>query len=162
MNIPKGVQFIFIFIPVIIIVGILLYRYLSKDKDVQSFSSEQQENVFEYGDTIVDIEEFSYDIIEEGTGEKALIGDNVSVHYTGRLTDGSKFDSSYDRGVPFEFTLGSGQVIRGWDEGVKGMVEGEKRTLYIPSSMGYGDQGAGNLIPGEAGLIFDVELIEVK
>jgi FKBP-type peptidyl-prolyl cis-trans isomerase len=84
------------------------------------------------------------------------------VHYTGWLTNGTKFDSSVDRGVPFEFPLGAGRVIKGWDEGVAGMKEGGKRKLTIPPNLGYGPQGAGGVIPGNATLVFDVQLIKVK
>ena len=103
----------------------------------------------------------------EGSGAEAVSGP-VSVHYTGWLQDpskpdgkGRKFDSSVDRGQPFQFNLGSGQVIRGWDEGVKGMKTGGKRTLIIPPEMGYGARGAGGVIPGGATLVFDVELVAV-
>jgi len=105
----------------------------------------------------------------EGNGTEALPLNNVSVHYTGWLYDaskpeghGSKFDSSKDRGEPFEFFLGGGQVIRGWDEGVVGMKVGGKRTLIIPAHMGYGANGAGGVIPPYATLIFDVELLGVR
>ncbi len=100
--------------------------------------------------------------IEVGTGQVAKAGDQVSVHYTGTLTDGTKFDSSVDRGTPFEFTLGVGQVIKGWDEGVEGMAEGGKRNLVIPSDLAYGERGAGALIGPGATLVFEVELLEVK
>ncbi len=104
-----------------------------------------------------------------GTGREAEPGFNVSVHYTGWLYDekaaghkGKKFDSSVDRGQPFKFDLGAGQVIQGWDEGFAGMKVGGKRTLVIPSEMGYGARGAGGAIPPNATLIFDVELLDVK
>lgn len=87
----------------------------------------------------------------------------VSMHYTGKLySNGKKFDSSLDRDQPFEFTLGSGQVIKGWDQGLLGMCIGEKRRLTIPSDLGYGDRGAGSDIPPGATLVFDVELLEIK
>jgi FKBP-type peptidyl-prolyl cis-trans isomerase len=97
-----------------------------------------------------------------GTGAEAKPGKTVEVHYTGWLTNGTKFDSSVDRGVPFEFPLGAGRVIKGWDEGVAGMKEGGKRKLTIPPNLGYGPQGAGGVIPGNATLVFDVQLIKVK
>jgi FKBP-type peptidyl-prolyl cis-trans isomerase len=96
-----------------------------------------------------------------GTGAAAVPGKRVSVHYTGWLTNGEKFDSSVDRGKPFVFPLGEGQVIKGWDEGVAGMKAGGKRQLRIPPALGYGDSGAGGVIPPNATLIFDVELLEV-
>lgn len=96
-----------------------------------------------------------------GTGVEATVGKKVTVNYTGKFTDGKVFDSSIPRGTPFDFTLGSGQVIKGWDLGVLGMKVGGKRTLTIPSSLGYGPNGTGP-IPGGATLIFDVELLGVK
>lgn len=97
-----------------------------------------------------------------GTGDMAKAGDKVSVHYTGRLKDGTKFDSSVDRGQPFDFPLGAGRVIKGWDEGVAGMKVGGKRKLIIPPELGYGKRGAGNVIPADAELHFDVELLKIK
>jgi FKBP-type peptidyl-prolyl cis-trans isomerase len=103
-----------------------------------------------------------YEDMNVGSGKMAEPGMNVSVHYTGWLTDGTKFDSSVDRGQPFKFQLGAGQVIRGWDEGVKGMRIGGKRKLTIPPDMGYGANGAGGVIPPNATLVFDVELLDVQ
>jgi len=100
--------------------------------------------------------------IKVGSGETAMAGHTVSVHYTGWLTDGKKFDSSVDRGQPFKFNLGAGQVIKGWDEGVAGMKIGGKRQLRIPPDLGYGARGAGGVIPPNATLIFDVELLGVQ
>lgn len=99
--------------------------------------------------------------ITVGTGATAAAGKMVKVHYTGWLTDGKKFDSSLDRGQPFAFSLGAGQVIKGWDEGVAGMKVGGKRQLKIPPELGYGARGAGNAIPPNSTLIFDVELLDV-
>lgn len=98
-----------------------------------------------------------------GTGAAATAGHKVTVHYTGTLTNGKKFDSSLDRGTPFTFDLGAGQVIKGWDEGVAGMKVGGKRKLTIPPELGYGAQSVGNgLIPANSTLIFEVELLDVK
>lgn len=100
---------------------------------------------------------------QEGTGDRAVkSGDTISVNYTGKLMDGTKFDSSLDRGTPFTFTIGQGQVIKGWDQGLIGMKVGEKRTLIIPSELGYGERGSGSVIPPNAALVFDTELVSVK
>jgi FKBP-type peptidyl-prolyl cis-trans isomerase FkpA len=107
--------------------------------------------------------------VKQGNGSEAMAGKAVVVHYTGWIYDeskpdkkGAKFDSSRDRQQPFGFPLGAGKVIRGWDEGVAGMKVGGQRTLIIPPAMGYGERGAGGVIPPNATLIFDVELLEVK
>ena len=97
-----------------------------------------------------------------GSGDTANSGDLVTVHYTGWLTDGRKFDSSLDRRDPFVFRLGAGSVIKGWDEGVQGMKVGGTRKLTIPPDLGYGARGAGGVIPPNAILIFEVELLEVR
>src|SRR5580658_8529600 len=97
-----------------------------------------------------------------GTGDEAVTGKSVTVHYTGWLTDGTKFDSSKDHGQPFTFQLGGGQVIKGWDQGVVGMKVGGVRKLTIPPSLGYGDRGAGGVIPPGATLVFEVELLAVN
>lgn len=109
-----------------------------------------------------------YIVLQEAAddAQHAQNGRHVSVHYTGWLDEngqpGKKFDSSVDRGTPFTFVLGGGMVIRGWDEGVKGMKVGEKRRLIIPADLGYGSRGAGGVIPPNATLIFDVQLLEIK
>ena len=101
-------------------------------------------------------------ILQEGNGDIAQEGNIVRVHYTGTLIDGTKFDSSLDRNQPFEFRLGIGQVIKGWDLGVKGMKIGEKRLLEIPANLAYGQRGAGGVIPPNADLMFEVELLNIK
>lgn len=103
-----------------------------------------------------------YEDITEGTGASPQSGQTAVVHYTGWLTNGKKFDSSVDRGQPFSFKVGQGQVIAGWDEGVATMKVGGKRKLTIPSTLGYGARGAGGVIPPGATLVFDVELLEVR
>lgn len=103
-----------------------------------------------------------YEDIKIGTGHAAGEGMHVTVHYTGWLTNGAKFDSSKDRGDPFSFPLGAGHVIRGWDEGVQGMLVGGVRKLTIPPELGYGARGAGGVIPPNATLVFEVELLAVN
>ncbi len=108
------------------------------------------------------VTELKIENVVTGTGAEATAGKKVSVHYTGWLTDGTKFDSSKDRGQPFPFTLGAGQVIPGWDKGVAGMKVGGKRKLTIPSQLAYGERGAGGVIPPNATLVFEVELLKVE
>lgn len=103
-----------------------------------------------------------YQDLKVGTGTEAQNGTDVTVHYTGWLKNGTKFDSSVDRGTPYVFPLGAGQVIAGWDEGVSGMRVGGKRKLVIPPDLAYGDNGSGNVIPPGATLVFDVELLAVQ
>ncbi len=103
-----------------------------------------------------------YEELTEGEGEAATAGNAVTVHYTGWLIDGNKFDSSVDRKDPFSFPLGGGRVIRGWDEGVAGMKVGGRRKLTIPPQLAYGAAGAGGVIPPNATLVFEIELLEIR
>ena len=105
--------------------------------------------------------ELGIEDLSPGYGHVAKAGDKVSVHYVGTLTDGKKFDSSRDRGKPFVFTLGKGQVIEGWDRGVAGMRVGQKRRLTVPPDLGYGDRGFPPVIPPNSTLVFEVELLDV-
>ena len=114
------------------------------------------------GGVITTASGLQYEVVKEGEGASPDSGQRVTVHYTGTLTDGKKFDSSVDRGQPFTFVIGVGQVIRGWDEGVLSMKVGGKRKLTIPPELGYGARGAGGVIPPNATLIFDVELLGIQ
>jgi len=114
------------------------------------------------GDGVKTASGLQYWDIKVGTGAEAKPGSKVTVHYTGWLTSGKKFDSSVDAGKPFPFTIGHGDVIKGWDEGVAGMKVGGKRQLRIPPDLGYGERGYPGVIPANATLIFDVELLAVK
>ena len=113
-------------------------------------------------DTNMESQDLKIEDIIVGAGEEATKGDTVTVHYTGILTDGTKFDSSLDRGEPFSFTIGNSEVIEGWDIGVNGMKKGGKRRLVIPPRLAYGDQGAGSDIPPNSTLVFEIELLDVK
>jgi FKBP-type peptidyl-prolyl cis-trans isomerase FkpA len=142
----------------LLIVAALLLLYGCGPSAVTTMPGEQA-NMEE---KIVTRSGLSYVDIVIGTGPAAKEGDKVTVHYTGYFPDGRKFDSSVDRKEPFSFRLGAGQVIRGWDEGVATMKVGGKRKLMIPPSLGYGTRGAGGVIPPNADLVFDVELLGIQ
>ena len=131
---------------------------ISFNLSTNAFSKEEKMS----GDIQTTSSGLQYIVIEEGTGDKPEKGKKVKVHYTGKLEDGTVFDSSVKRGTPIEFTLGVGQVIKGWDEGISDMQPGGKRQLIIPPDLGYGPNGYPPVIPANATLIFDVELVEVN
>lgn len=189
-NVNKN-QYIAVFVAIIVVGGMffgvgLLYRIfvpgtdqaISTEEGIESIASDDSVNnpqlkSAEVGENEKDINKITLiknmevKIIVDGVGEGAKVGDTVSVHYTGKLTDGTVFDSSIPRGQAFDFRLGEGRVIAGWEEGVKGMKIGEKRTLTIPGDMAYGSRGVPNgqggyLIPPNATLVFDVELLNIK
>lgn len=115
------------------------------------------------GQTTIDTRDLKIETLKQGSGNvTAAAGKKVTVHYTGSLSDGKVFDSSETRKTPFTFTLGAGQVIPGWDKGVEGMKVGERRRLTIPSNLGYGEKGVGTIIPPNATLVFEVELLNVE
>ncbi len=141
-----------IIILIIIVLGIcFLFKNTKNNKE-----PETNPNIYE-------IQGMKIEVLKEGTGDSSKNGDKVSVHYVGTLESGEKFDSSIDRGTPFSFSLGAGQVIKGWDLGVLGMKVGEKRKLTIPPNLAYGETGTpGGPIPPNATLIFEVELLGIN
>jgi FKBP-type peptidyl-prolyl cis-trans isomerase len=158
MEVPNGSKFVFFIVPVFILAILAVILLFSKGSSLPDLNSE---NIQGEDMDNIDYSELKVETIVEGSGKECESGDEITVHYTGTLKDGTKFDSSVDRGEPFTFVLGIGQVIKGWDEGVEGMRIGEKRLLQIPSSMGYGEYGAGS-IPANAGLQFEVELLSIN
>ncbi len=132
---------------VAIVIGIIIYTF--------GFAKQAKKDI-----TMHDLK---IEVLKEGTGNPAVIGDTVVVNYLGTLEDGKEFDNSYKRGQPFPVTIGAGQVIPGWEKGLQGIKVGEKRRLTIPPSMAYGDKDvAGGLIPANSTLIFDIECVELK
>ena len=133
----------------------------SEESSLENSEQETQQKQ-EVSTASYEIQGMKIEILKEGTGESSKTGDTVFVHYVGTLKNGQKFDSSIDRGQPFSFTLGENLVIEGWELGVLGMKIGEKRKLTIPPELGYGNQGAGGVIPPVSTLIFEIELIGIN
>jgi FKBP-type peptidyl-prolyl cis-trans isomerase len=158
MEVTQGSKFIFFIIPVFALTFAAVL-FLFSDK-TQLPIEKEDENIYGSEQEEMDFQELKIETTQEGDGREAESGDEVSVHYTGTLRDGTQFDSSYDRGEPYTFVLGIGQVIEGWDQGILGMKVGEKRRLEIPSDLGYGQTGSG-IIPPNAGLIFETELVSI-
>ncbi len=150
---------IFVLVMVVLAVGAFFYFYRLKPAEQAVQETSPSTGSGQGGDKVQDL--VKEDLVV-GTGTEAIPGKKVTVHYTGTLTNGQKFDSSLDRGQPFTFNLGSGQVIQGWDIGVAGMKVGGKRKLTIPPHLGYGERGAGAAIPPNATLLFEVELLKVE
>ena len=144
-----------IIIVILIVFGVLFFGKGSRNAPVETA---QKEGVIK----TMDIEGMKVEVLQEGAGESVEVGNMPSMHYVGTLPDGTVFDSSVARGTPFSFTLGVGQVIRGWDLGVLAMKVGEKRRLTIPPELAYGDQGVQGVIPPKSTLIFEVELLDIK
>lgn len=148
----------YLWLALVLVAGVAVLCLVS----FQSSADEKKE-----GKVVTTASGLKYQDLKEGTGDAAKAGDVVQVYYTGWLTSdgktkGKKFDSSLDRGEPFKFKLGNGDVIKGWDEGVAGMKVGGKRLLVIPPALGYGARGAGSDIPPNATLLFEVELLKIK
>src|SRR5438477_13141124 len=145
------------------IVLMLVAAFLAASGSLWAWASDPQDKDKKDEKVITTKSGLKYVELKEGTGDEAKAGQVVEVHYTGWLKDGTKFDSSKDRNKPFQFPLGAGRVIKGWDEGVAGMKVGGKRKLIIPPELAYGKRGAGNgLIPPDAELTFEVELLAIK
>lgn len=151
-----------LFISIGLLVIIVGYFLFSGQGSKQEVKKEIQKETKMDINTATESGKLVIEDIKVGDGKEAKSGDIVVMHYSGTLTNGTKFDSSYDRNEPFETRIGVGQVIQGWDMGVPGMKVGGKRKLTIPSSLGYGERGAGAVIPPNATLIFEVELLEIK
>jgi FKBP-type peptidyl-prolyl cis-trans isomerase FkpA len=143
-------------------IGLLLLAGFGVVLAPSAAGSDEKKDEKKEGKVVTTKSGLKYEDLKEGQGPEAKKGDSVTVHYTGWLKNGKKFDSSLDRNQPFSFKLGAGRVIKGWDEGVAGMKAGGKRKLIIPPNLGYGDRGAGNVIPPNAELTFEVELLKIQ
>ncbi len=152
---------ILIIIAVIILIAAIIgvYFFLQRGDDS---ASQQESTIPAEENNSYEIQGMKIEILKEGTGEGAKAGDDIVVDYVGTLTDGAKFDSSIDRNQPFPYTLGQNMVIQGWEIGLLGMKVGEKRRLTIPPELGYGEQGRPPIIPSNATLIFEIDMLSIK
>jgi len=151
-----------ILVLILIIIIAAIYLFSQKNKMTEPTNGNPQNEQTQSTSNSYDIQGMKVEVLTQGTGEAAKTGDTVSVHYVGTLENGTKFDSSVDRGEPFSFTLGENRVIQGWELGVLGMKVGEKRKLTIPSNLAYGNQAVGGVIPANATLVFEVELLGIN
>jgi len=151
-----------ILVLILIIIIAAIYLFSQKNKMTEPTNGNPQNEQTQSTSNSYDIQGMKVEVLTQGTGEEAKTGDTVSVHYVGTLENGTKFDSSVDRGEPFSFTLGENRVIQGWELGVLGMKVGEKRKLTIPSNLAYGNQAVGGVIPANATLVFEVELLGIN
>ena len=153
MKIPRELLIFITVIALAIVLHFIFDKPFKSEDKINNISNTENQKV----------DKLKIEILKEGTGVGAKAGNTVTVHYVGTLTSGVKFDSSVDRGTPFTLTLGTGSVIRGWEEGILGMKVGEKRRLTIPPDLAYGSAGAGGgVIPPNATLIFEIEMLEIK
>jgi len=167
----KKINFTIILIIILAVIVGGIYWFSSSMQNQQSPAgqnqqnqtmSEQNQNQTQQALSAYEIQGMKVEILQEGTGQVTQVGDTVTVNYVGTLEDGTKFDSSIDRGETFSFTLGENRVIQGWELGVLGMKVGEKRKLTIPADLAYGNQAVGDIIPANATLIFEVELVGIS
>jgi peptidylprolyl isomerase/FKBP-type peptidyl-prolyl cis-trans isomerase FkpA len=150
---------------IILIIAVMAVIYFSLPKQNTATKMQPQTNQNQQVSTTAtsfDIQGMTVDILKQGTGDGAKAGDNIVVNYVGTLTDGTKFDSSIDRNQPFPYTLGTGQVIKGWELGLLGMKDGEERKLTIPPELAYGSQSPSPLIPANSILIFDITMLSIN
>lgn len=158
---------IIILVIILIIAVAAIYFLMTKNNtesqtSTASLSTANQNQQTQQASANFDVQGMKIEILQQGSGEGARSGEKVTVNYVGTLQDGVKFDSSIDRGTPFQFTLGQNSVIQGWELGVLGMKAGEKRKLTIPSELAYGPAGAGGIIPPNATLIFEIDMLEIN
>jgi len=157
MNLKVEPEIIF-FVVFLLLVGLLLYLLFFNPK--AEVPQSEMAGDLEAGISTED--DFKIEVMQQGEGREVKNGDNLTVHYSGYLEDGTKFDSSLDNGAPLTFQIGQGRVIQGWERGLLGMKVGEKRKITIPPELAYGSSGVGNVIPPNATLIFEVELLAIE